>query len=127
MNKFRQYKLENLECWQKARNYRKEIYKIASKFPYHVYKLKGQIIGSAGSVGNNIAEGFGRGHFQENIHFCRIARGSLLENRDQLYESFDYELISKETFQQLYDVNINLEQSINSHIAFLKNKKKECC
>nr|WP_299208590.1 four helix bundle protein [uncultured Dokdonia sp.] len=31
-------------------------------------------------MGNNIAEDFGRFHYQENIQFCRMARGSLYEN-----------------------------------------------
>jgi four helix bundle protein len=37
------------------------------------------------SVTNNIAEGHGRWHYQENIQFCRISRGSV----DELIDDFN--------------------------------------
>ncbi len=40
-----------------------------------------QIIRSADSIGANIAEGSGRGAYQDNRRFVRIARGSLYETR----------------------------------------------
>ena len=85
MNNYKQYKFEDLGCWKKARLFRKEVFNIAIHFPQNGYKLKHQIIGAAGSIGHNIAEGFGRGNFKENIQFCRIARASAIEVRDQLY------------------------------------------
>jgi four helix bundle protein len=53
------------------------------------YNLTNQIIRSSRSVTANIAEGFGRYHFQENIQFCRQARGSLVETLDHLYCCLD--------------------------------------
>ena len=46
-----------------------------------------QVVRSADSVAANISEGFGRYHYKENIHFCYIARGSLLETRTWLDKS----------------------------------------
>jgi four helix bundle protein len=39
---------------------------------------------AAVSVTNNIAEGHGRWHYQENIQHCRVARGSVDELIDDL-------------------------------------------
>jgi len=55
-----------------------------------------QIIRAKRSVTANIAEGFGRYHFQENIQFCRTARGSLSELLDHMITSFDNLYISEE-------------------------------
>ena len=43
-----------------------------------------QLIRATRSITANIAEGHGRYHFQENIQFCRQARGSLTETLDHL-------------------------------------------
>ncbi len=41
------------------------------------------------SMTNNIAEGFGRYHYQENIQFCRQSRGSISELIDDFNECYD--------------------------------------
>lgn len=62
---------EELVCWQEARflrNFVKD--KIIPNLPKdEKYELVRQIKRSSRSVGNNIAEGFGRFHYQENIQF----------------------------------------------------------
>lgn len=51
---------------------------------------------AARSTTHNIAEGFGRYHYQENIQFCRQSRGSLFELKDQLICSLDEGFITEE-------------------------------
>jgi four helix bundle protein len=48
------------------------------------------------STTHNIAEGFGRYHYQENIQFCRQSRGSLFELKDQLICSLDEGFITED-------------------------------
>lgn len=77
---------EDLEVYKKCRELRIEVSNVVNQhFPEHEkYSLKSQIIKSSRSITANIAEGAGRYHFQENIQFCRISRGSLTETLDHL-------------------------------------------
>lgn len=84
------HSFEELEVWKKARSLRKEISSLVKTFPNEEkYRLTDQIIRSSRSSTSNIAEGFGRFHYQENIQFCRQARGSLTETIDHLLCAFD--------------------------------------
>ena len=76
---------EELEVYQLARELRKEIYSLTKKLPVEEkFNLAGQMRRAATSLTNNIAEGHGRYHYQENIQFCRQSRGSLMELIDDL-------------------------------------------
>jgi four helix bundle protein len=78
---------------------------------------------AARSTTHNIAEGFGRFHFQENIQFCRLSRGSLYELVDQLITSRDDNLISDSKYhkgRELIDKAIAL---LNGYIKFLNKQK----
>lgn len=77
------------------------------------YKFKDQIKDSSGSVMDNIAEGFGRENWLEFINFLGIAKGSLYESQSQLYQAFDYGLISKE----ILDLNYGETEIIAAKIA----------
>jgi four helix bundle protein len=70
---------EELDCWKKATALRRRLSTIVKKFPAdEKYRLADQIIRASRSVTANIAEGFGRYHYQEYIQFCRQSRGSFL-------------------------------------------------
>lgn len=88
---------EELDCWKQGTEIRRDIIKMVKKFPIEEkYKLTDQMIRYSRSVTNNIAEGFGRFHYQENIQFCRTSRGSLEELTDHLIIAHDEQYISKE-------------------------------
>lgn len=71
---------EDLHCWQVGRELRNEVKVLIKRFPDHEkYELVSQMRRASRSVTHNIAEGYGRFHYQENIQFCRISRGSLHE------------------------------------------------
>lgn len=76
------------------------------------------------SVTHNIAEGYGRFHFQENIQFCRIARGSLHELLDQFITCQDENYISDEAFLK-YRKEVNgCLAMLNGYINYLKKAKE---
>ena len=81
---------EELECWKACREVRRFIYQLVKKFPSEEkFGLSDDMRRAARSTTHNIAEGFGRYHYQENIQFCRHSRGSLFELIDQLITSLD--------------------------------------
>src|ERR1700731_3074742 len=76
---------EDLEVYQVAREFRKEICRVAKQLPgEEKFGLTSQIRRAALSLTNNIAEGNGRFHFLEQIKFMLQSRGSLEELMDDL-------------------------------------------
>jgi four helix bundle protein len=74
-----------------------------------------QIIRSADSIGANIAEGYGRGSYQDNKRFVRMARGSLYETRHWLRRSFHRKLLSKEQVDTIKKLVDNLGPQLNAY------------
>jgi four helix bundle protein len=113
-----------LEVWKQSRKIRNWITELTKKFPDNEkYRLVDQAIRSSRSIGNNLAEGHGRFHYQDNIRFCIMARGSLSETLDHLIIALDNKLISEEDlqlFQLEYDSCLRL---LNGYIQYLKKKK----
>lgn len=90
-------RFEEIEAWQKARILSKEIYRISTETGLsRDYRLKDQINAAAGSVMDNIAEGFDRGGRLELVHFLTIAQGSSSEVKSQLYRLLDRGYITEE-------------------------------
>ncbi|MBW2637643.1 MAG: four helix bundle protein [Deltaproteobacteria bacterium] len=87
------------------------------------YRLADQIIRAARSVTNNIAEGYGRFHFQENMQFCRQSRGSLYELMDHLQICLDEGYIKSDTYGQYRDECLRCIQLINGYIRFISKQK----
>ena len=116
---------EDLVCWQKGRAIRMEISKLITQFPAEEkFELVSQMRRASRSVTHNLAEGYGRFHFKENIQFCRISRGSLYEIKDQLITALDEQYIDEKTFENLKK---KVEEGIvilNGYIDYLKKAGK---
>lgn len=117
---------EELEAWKLAREVRNEIAILVKKFPAEEkYRLIDQIIRSSRSATANIAEGYGRFHYQENIQFSRQARGSITETLDHLICACDNSYIDEAV---LTDFKTKINHSVkvlNGYIAYLKKRKEE--
>lgn len=91
-------RLEDLECSMRARELRKRISILCNGLPKEeTYCLKDQILRSSRSVPANIAEGYGRHHHQENLQFCRQARGSRTETMEHLNCALDEQYIDPDS------------------------------
>jgi four helix bundle protein len=73
-----------------------------------------QIVRSADSVGANIAEGTGRGSFQDNRRFVRTARGSLNETQHFLRRAFRRKLLTARDVEKLRPLVDNLAPQLNA-------------
>ena len=117
---------KELEAWKKARDLRKEISTLTKSFPKEKkYRLVDQMVRASRSVTANIAEGYGRFHYQENVQFCRQSRGSLTELQDHLTVALDEEYITEE-IQTVYDAKAEeCIRILNGYINFLLRSKQE--
>jgi len=116
---------EDLIVWMRSRELRIELTSITKSFPKdEKYMLVNQIVRAARSVTNNIAEGYGRFHYQENIQFCRQARGSLYELIDHLNICFDEKYITEQKYSELKFNIYNIIKILNGYINYLKKQKE---
>jgi hypothetical protein len=76
------------------------------------------------SIPANIAEGFGRYNYQEGIHYCYIARGSLLEVYSHLAFAQRMDYLSIDKHQALVCQMDDLHKTLNGYISFLKRSKQ---
>ena len=111
MDKIRRF--EDLDVFQRARELCKKIYTITDTEPFrHDLRFAQQIRAAAGSVMDNIAEGYERNGNKEFVNFLYIAKGSCGEVRSQLIRANDVRFIDDTTFQQLYDEALEVGRKI---------------
>jgi four helix bundle protein len=111
MEKIRRF--EDLEIFQIARGLCKDIYLITDAEPFKCdYRFTQQIRAAAGSIMDNIAEGFERNGNKEFVNFLYIAKGSCGEVRSQLLRANDVGYIDDDTFRQLYNGTLELGRKI---------------
>lgn len=116
----------DLEAWSQARELRKAVYELTNKFPAEErHVLTAQLRRAAISVTANVAEGFGRYSYKENMQFCRHARGSLHEVRDHLTTAFDAGYLSKDEWRQLDELAQTVSKIINGYIRSTRQRLKE--
>ena len=116
---------EDLDVWKYCRQIRKKIEVLVKTFPAdEKYKLTDQLIRAARSSHDNIAEGYGRYYYKENIQFCRISRGSLYEVLNHLYTALDNNYINHNTFNSFKSECLSGIRLINGYIRYLKSQKE---
>lgn len=117
---------EDLHAWQLARELRSSIYRASKTFPEcEKYALTDQIRRAAVSVTANIAEGYGRFHYQENLQFCRQARGSLYETIDHLIAANDLGYLPDPLFTELKSSAYRCLKMLNGYIAATQRLAKQ--
>ena len=111
---------EDIDAWQMARVLSREIHlMIQSTAIRKNFALRDQLYRSAGSVMDNIAEGFERGGNKEFRTFLGYAKGSCGEVRSQLYRCLDMELITSEQYEKLNQSSLFIAGKIYRLIEYL--------
>ncbi|PSB43311.1 four helix bundle protein [filamentous cyanobacterium Phorm 6] len=83
-----------------------------------------QIVRSADSVGANIAEGVGRGSYQDNRRFVKIPRGSLYETQHWLRRSYTRNLLTVEQVNTFTTIINDLAPQLNSYLQSIGSSPK---
>ncbi len=114
-----------LKAWKNARKVKLFFYKkILPGLPKEeLYALGSQIRESAVSITANIAEGYGRFHFQEGIQFYRISRGSMYELKDHLITCLDLQYADKKMFDEGILLIEEAKKTLNGYINYVKEQK----
>jgi len=116
---------EDLYVYNLERKFSKKVSALIKMLPDSgKYNLKNQMNRAKLSITNNIAEGFGRYHYQENIQFCRQSRGSICELIDDFNECFDEGYIDNDLLDMYKQEGYSLIKVLNSYIASQKKQKK---
>jgi four helix bundle protein len=114
----------DLDVWKRGREIRNFVFTLVKQFPEEEkYRLSDQMIRSSRSVTANIAEGYGRYHYQDNIRFCRQSRGSVYELIDHFEVALECAYISKDEY---FKINKTLEELLallNGYVKYLNDKK----
>ncbi len=116
---------ESLEAWKACRNLRLKVSTLVKSLPHEEkFRMSDQLIRASRSTTANIAEGHGRFHYQENIQFCRHAKGSLSEILDHLICAFDEKYISDEKLSEFRkDIELCI-RILNGYISYLQKQKE---
>jgi four helix bundle protein len=115
---------EDLDVWEVCRALRISIATLVGILPKEEkYRLADQLLRASRSVTANLAEGYGRFHYAENVQFARQARGSLYELIDHLSVACDEKFISSETFQRKREEVLRAVAVVNGFIRYLAKAK----
>ncbi|MGA2069305.1 MAG: four helix bundle protein [Thermoguttaceae bacterium] len=110
---------ENLRVYQLAEEVADRVWQFVLRWDHFARDTVGkQIVRAADSIGANIAEGAGRGSFQDNRRFVRIVRGSHNELRHWLRRAYRRRLLSEEDTAALKPMIDELSPRLN---AFLRS------
>ena len=116
-------KFEQLRVYQFSEELADAIWDIVTKWDTFAKDTLGkQVVRSADSVGANIAEGEGRGSYQDNRRFIKIARGSLQETQHWLRRAFKRNLLTDDEINKLRPLIDKLSPSLNAYLRSIGSK-----
>ena len=115
-------KFEDLAIFQSARSLCKEVYAVTKDGDFsRDSRFVQQIHAAAGSVMDNIAEGFERQGNKEFVNFLYIAKGSCGEVRSQIIRASDVGYIDHDTATRLYNSCVSISKAIAKLISSIKH------
>ncbi|BAY97756.1 S23 ribosomal protein [Tolypothrix tenuis PCC 7101] len=113
---------QELRVYKLAEKLADEIWRIVDEWDMFAKNTIGtQMVRSADSLGANIAEGVGRGSYQDNRRFVRMARGSLNETQHWLRRAYRRKLLTVEQIDLLKSILDELRPQLNSYLKSIGN------
>ncbi len=118
-------RFEDIQAWQKARELVNRTYSTTNKGDFAKdYSLKDQLRRASISVMSNISEGYARQTDKEFAQFLYIALGSTAEVQSLLYAVQDLNYISKEEFDNIYELSSEVARLIAGFRKYLQRAQK---
>lgn len=118
------FAFEELEVYQIARQYVKNVYLLSEAFPAKEdFALTSQIRRAAVSITSNLAEGTSRFSLKDKSHFIEIAYGSLMETYSQIQVASDLEYISQDSMTQIAPLVKELRNKLSALRKSYQEKK----
>jgi len=115
-------RFEDLPCWNKARELCQAIFDLINRGEFQKdFSLRNQIWSAAGSVMDNIAEGFDDGSTREFIRFLGYSQRSCGEVQSQLYRALDCGYISQSQFDEAYEIASECRKQIKGFRKYLRD------
>ena len=112
-----------LDCWKYAHKFVLAIYAITKKFPGDErFGVVSQLRRAAASITANIAEGFDRFHYKDQIKFYYQSRGSLAETQNFLVLSKDLAYIEQGELTDLLEETIVIYKLLNGFIRAVEHQ-----
>jgi four helix bundle protein len=118
--------LSRLKVWVRAKNFALAVYNRVLPLlpPEEKWNLNQQLRRASLSISANIAEGYGRFYYQDNVRFCYNARGSLEEVLSHLTFAHEVSFISEELYKELAREGDEIDKMLNGYISYLKKSKQ---
>ena len=118
--------LETLQVWKRAIDFAVLVHQeIIPLLPNEEkWALASQMRRAAQSISANIAEGYGRYGYQDNIRFCYMARGSLTETYSHLTIAYKLDYLEQQDYKRFTDELDELRKMLHGYIAYLKKRKE---
>lgn len=118
--------LEDLRVFQLADELSDYIWEVVQQWNYFAKKTVGeQYVRAADSVGANIAEGYGRFYFQENVLFLYYSRGSLKETAFWTEKAKRRKLLTDDDYLYIRARLDSLPKELNAMIKNIKHQRKK--
>jgi four helix bundle protein len=115
-------KFEDLPCWKKARELCQAISDLINQGEFRKdYSLRDQIWRAAGSIMDNIAEGFDDGSTREFIRFLGYSQRSCSEVQSQSYRALDCRYINQAQFDKVYELASECRKQIKGFRKYLRD------
>ena len=88
------------------------------------FDLRSQLLRASRSATENIAEGWGRYHFKDNIKYLLNARGSVAEVLDHAIEANSWNYINNDVLNEIRTTTDSCIRLWNGYIKYLRKQNE---
>jgi four helix bundle protein len=118
--------LNRSKVWARAKDFALSIYKrVLAVLPADErWNLNQQLRRSSLSISANIAEGYGRFYYQDNVRFRYNARRFLEAVLSHLTFAHEANFLPEELYRELINEGQEIDKMLNGYVSYLKKSKQ---